>query len=92
LEVKKLLVPPMMAGCGGDVQEKQVWEKGTQAEAKDNPNVPLMIPCEACKKEVSKAGEACANCSHSIAKSIGAYMPERNGVAVVRWISAPPES
>jgi hypothetical protein len=39
--------------------------------------VPLLIRCQACKKEVSKSGEACANCSHPIADSVDAYVEER---------------
>ena len=55
----------LMLGCG---------EKAVQEEAKDDPRVPLLIPCEACKKEVSKSGETCANCSHPIADSVDAYV------------------
>ena len=67
--MKTLLLAPfvalLMAGCG---------EEEVQEEAKDDPRVPLLIPCEACKKEVSKSGETCANCSHPIADSVDAYV------------------
>ncbi len=66
--VSLVLVALLMAGCGGQAQKKAVQE-----EAKDDPIVPLLIPCKACKKEVSKSGEACANCSYPIADSVVAY-------------------
>ena len=36
--------------------------------------VPKLIKCDGCGKEVSSAGEACANCSHPIADSVDAYV------------------
>ncbi|MED5462885.1 MAG: hypothetical protein VYC03_09690, partial [Pseudomonadota bacterium] len=62
----------LMVGCGEEVQKKAI-----QNETKDDPSVPLLIPCEACGKEVSKSGQVCANCSHPITDSVDTYVKER---------------
>ena len=67
-----MFVALLMVGCGEDAQKETVQE-----EAKDDPSVPLLIPCEACGKEVSKSGEACANCSHPITATVAAYRKEQ---------------
>ena len=70
--MKKLLVATfvalLMVGCGEEAQNKAV-----QNEAKDDPSVPLLIPCEACGKEVSKKTEKCLNCGHPAPDSVVAY-------------------
>jgi len=40
----------------------------------ENIEVPKMIDCDGCGKEISSTGEACANCSHPIADSVDAYV------------------
>ena len=47
-----LFVALLMVGCGEDAQKNAVQE-----DAKDDPRVPLLIPCEACHKGVSKKTE-----------------------------------
>ena len=67
--MKKLLVALsialLMAGCGDG--------KDVQKEAKDDPNIPLLIPCDACEKYVSKLNEKCPHCGHPASPSIVAY-------------------
>ncbi len=58
----------LLAGCGEEAQKKAV-----QNEAKDDPSVPLLIPCEACGEEVSKKTEKCLNCGHPAPDSVVAY-------------------
>ena len=54
-------------------REEEAKKKQMQEEAKDDPSVPLLIPCEACRKEVSKKTEKCMNCGHPAADSVVAY-------------------
>jgi len=63
-----LFVALLMVGCGEEAQKEAVQE-----EAKDDPSVPLLIPCEACGKEVSKKTEKCLNCGHPAPDSVVAY-------------------
>jgi Leucine-rich repeat (LRR) protein len=74
--MKKLLtvmfVALLLAGCGEEAQKKAVQE-----EAKDDPSVPLLIPCEACGKEVSKKTEKCLGCGHPAPDSVVAYKEAR---------------
>jgi hypothetical protein len=77
-----LFLALLMVGCGGpDLDDKETRDK-IIAEAIDKGKLqkrgkdaeePLLIPCKACKHEVSWKGEACANCSHPIADSVRAY-------------------
>ena len=57
----------LMVGCG-EAQGKQISK-----EVKDAPPIPLLIPCEACKKKVSKRSTACPNCEHPTPDSVVAY-------------------
>jgi antitoxin component YwqK of YwqJK toxin-antitoxin module len=82
--VKALIavVALLIFGCGGpDLDDKETLD-GIIAEAIDSNKLqlrsadveePLLIPCKACKEEVSWKGEVCANCSHPIADSVRAY-------------------
>ena len=63
-----IFVALLMVGCGEEAQKEAVQE-----EAKDDPSVPLLIPCEACGKEVSKKTEKCLNCGHPAPDSVVAY-------------------
>jgi len=63
-----LFVALLMVGCGEQAQKEAVQE-----EAKDDPSVPLLIPCEACRKEVSKKTEKCLGCGHPASDSVVAY-------------------
>ena len=68
----------LMAGCGEQTKQEDLsGKKIAKVEPKDDPSVPLLIPCEACGKEVSKSGEACFNCSHPISQSVVAYKKEQ---------------
>ena len=55
--MKKLLTAMfaalLMVGCGGGLDE-----------AKDDPCVPLLIPCAVCGEKVSKKAEKCLKCGH----------------------------
>ena len=42
----------LLSGCGGDPTAKEEVQK----DDKDDSSIPLLISCEACGKEVSKAG------------------------------------
>ena len=100
--MKKLLlamfVALLMVGCGSpDLDDKETLD-GIIAEAIDYDTLefraasgllPLLIPCKACKKEVSKSGEVCPNCSHPIADSVRAY---KDGLSEGRNTSLRPES
>ena len=55
-----LFVFLFMVGCGED-------------EAKNDPNVPLAIPCVACGEKVSKKTEECRQCGHPTPDSMVAY-------------------
>jgi hypothetical protein len=84
--MKKLLaamfVALLMVGCQMEIPVKERAAMMGWAEAIDFEKLEfrradveglLLIPCKACKKEVSLKGEACANCSHPIADSVRAY-------------------
>ena len=58
----------LLAGCGEEIQNKV-----EQAKAKDDPSVPLLIPCEACKEGVAKKTDKCPKCGHPTADSVVAY-------------------
>jgi len=70
--MKKLLaamfVALLMVGCGEEAQKKAVQE-----EAKDDPSVPLAIPCVACGEKVSKKTTECRQCGHPTPDSVVAY-------------------
>ena len=74
--MKKLLAAMLVAlltgGCGGEAKKKQVQE-----ETKDDTSVPLLIPCEACGKQVSKKTEKCLGCGHPASDSVVAYKEEQ---------------
>ena len=61
-----LFVALLMVGCG---EEEQV----AQVQAKDDPSIPMAIPCEVCKKEISKKSTSCPNCGHPTPASVVAY-------------------
>ena len=46
--------------------------------------IPEVVSCKICKKEVSSAGEACANCSHPIADSVDAYVKTQEEARIRR--------
>jgi formylglycine-generating enzyme required for sulfatase activity len=83
--MKKLLaavfVALLMAGCGEQAQkevvEGEVKEKVAQTEAKDDPTVPMAIPCEVCDKKVSKRSTTCPNCGHPTPASVVAFKKEQ---------------
>ena len=58
----------LLVGCGEEIQNKV-----EQAKAKDDPSVPLLIPCEACKEGVAKKTDKCPKCGHPTADSVVAY-------------------
>ena len=59
----------LLGGCGGD--------SAVQDNAKDDPSIPLLIPCEACGKLVSKKTEECLGCGHPASDSVVAYKEEQ---------------
>lgn len=61
----------LLVGCGEEIQNKV-----EQAKAKDDPNIPLLIPCEACKEGVAKKTDKCPKCGHPTADSVVAYKKE----------------
>ena len=63
-----LFVALLMVGCGEEAQKEAVQE-----EAKDDPSVPLAIPCVACRNLVSKKTEECRQCGHPTPDSVVAY-------------------
>ena len=63
-----LFVALLMVGCGEEAQKEAVQE-----EAKDDPSVPLAIPCVACGEKVSKKTEECRQCGHPTPDSVVAY-------------------
>ena len=63
-----MLVGLMMVGCGEEAKKEAVQE-----EAKDDPSVPLLIPCEACGGDVAKKTEKCLKCGHPTPDSVVAY-------------------
>jgi formylglycine-generating enzyme required for sulfatase activity len=58
----------LLAGCGEEIQNKV-----EQAKAKDDPSIPLLIPCEACQEGVAKKTDKCPKCGHPTADSVVAY-------------------
>jgi len=54
-----MFVALLMVGCG-----EQARKEAVQEEAKHDPRVPLLIPCETCGEQVSKKTEKCLQCSH----------------------------
>jgi formylglycine-generating enzyme len=63
-----MFVALMMVGCGEEAKKEAVQE-----EAKDDPSVPLLIPCEACGGDVAKKTEKCLKCGHPTPDSVVAY-------------------
>ena len=63
-----MLVGLMMVGCGEEAKKEAVQE-----EAKDDPSVPLAIPCIACGEKVSKKTTECRQCGHPTPDSVVAY-------------------
>ena len=63
-----LFVGLLMVGCGEEAQKKAVQE-----EAKDDPSVPLAIPCVACGEKVSKKTTECRQCGHPTPDSVVVY-------------------
>jgi len=70
MRVITLFILPLilLVGCGEEIQNKV-----EQAKAKDDPNVPLLIPCEACREGVAKKTDKCPKCGHPTADSVVAY-------------------
>ena len=72
-----ILVAGLLVGCGDEAQKEVVEgegeEKAAQTDAKDDPSVPIMIPCEACREDLSKRSTTCPNCGHPTPASIVAY-------------------
>ena len=58
----------MLVGCGEEAKKEAVQE-----EAKDDPSVPLAIPCIACGEKVSKKTTECRQCGHPTPDSVVAY-------------------
>jgi formylglycine-generating enzyme required for sulfatase activity len=58
----------LLVGCGEEIQNKV-----EQAKAKDDPSVPLLIPCEACREGVAKKTDKCPKCGHPTSDSVVAY-------------------
>ena len=75
-----VFVALLVVGCGEEAQKEVVEgegeEKAAQTEAKDDPTVPIMIPCEACRKDLSKRSTTCPNCGHPTPASVVAYKEE----------------
>jgi flagellar basal body-associated protein FliL len=65
-----LFILPLLlsVGCAEEIQNKV-----EQAKAKDDPSIPLLIPCEACKEGVAKKTDKCPKCGHPTADSVVAY-------------------
>ena len=63
-----MFVGLMMVGC-----EEEAKKEAVQEEAKDDPSVPLLIPCEACGGDVAKKTEKCLKCGHPTPDSVVAY-------------------
>ena len=92
-----MFVALLMAGCEEQAQkevaEGEVKEKAAQIEAENDPSVPIMIPCEACRKDLSKSSTTCPNCGHPNPDSIVAYKKEqesarRRAEEKLAWIRA----
>mgnify|MGYP006449127991 CR=1 FL=1 len=79
--MKRLLVAMfvalLMSGCGEQAQKEVVEgeekEKAAQTEVKDDPSVPLAIPCVACGEKVSKKTTECRQCGHPTPDSVIAF-------------------
>ena len=87
----------LLAGCEEQAQkevaEGEVKEKAAQIEAENDPSVPIMIPCEACRKDLSKSSTTCPNCGHPTPDSVVAYKKEqesarRRAEEKLAWIKA----
>jgi hypothetical protein len=65
-----LFIALFATGCGES-------EEHVEQEAKGELDIPLIIPCEACKKEFSKESSSCPNCGHPTKSSIVAYTKNR---------------
>ena len=72
---------------------------GGGEEAKDDPSVPLAIPCVVCGERVSKKKKECRECGHPIDESVVAYKEaqelariraekERKRAEEERWLAA----
>ena len=77
------LLALLLAGCGEEAQKEAV-----QNEAKDDPSVPLLIPCEACKENVSKKTDKCPGCGHPAVDSVDAYVKEQKRLQELAEIRA----
>ena len=62
-----MFVALLMVGCGEYIEVQDI-------------EVPKLINCDGCGKEVSSKGEACFNCSHPIVDSIEAYKEMRAAI------------
>ena len=49
-----------------------------EEEPKDDPSVPLAIPCVACGEKVSKKTMECRQCGHPTHESVAAYKAAMN--------------
>ena len=49
-----------------------------EEEPKDDPIVPLAIPCVACGEKVSKVTTECRQCGHPTHESVAAYKAAMN--------------
>jgi hypothetical protein len=63
----------LLAGCGEEAQKKTGQNETAQNKTKDDPNVPLAIPCVACGEKVSKKTTECRQCGHPTPDSVVAY-------------------
>ena len=58
----------LIIGCGEDAKKKKEHE-----DAKNDPEIPLAIPCVACGDKVSKTTNECRQCGHPTPDSVVAY-------------------
>ena len=49
-----------------------------EEESKDDPSVPLAIPCVACGEKVSKKTMECRQCGHPTHESVAVYKAAMN--------------
>jgi len=52
-------------------------EEHVEQEAKGQLDIPLIIPCEACKTELSKESTSCPDCGHPTKSSLATYAKKR---------------
>ena len=52
-------------------------EEHVEQEGKGELDIPLIIPCEACKTELSKESTSCPDCGHPTKSSLAAYAKNR---------------